>query len=131
MIDLKYHCNLILFHTSHIQQYRLTKDFSNKMSLHWSTTQLFSLSQKFSSMFRLRVDIEVHNAKSDKQNEREQRDKNVICVGGLDFERDDFFFIFRALISKSWWTCCWNTDMPCIYLLDASKVCLSTWNDLI
>ena len=53
-------------------------------------------------MFRLRVDIEVHNAKSDKQNEREQRDKNVICVGGLDFERDDFFFIFRALISKSW-----------------------------
>ena len=53
-------------------------------------------------MFRLRVDIEVHNAKSDKQNEREQKNKNIICVGGLDFERDDFFFyIFRALISKS------------------------------
>ena len=85
------------------------------------------------------IDVSIENRywtaqqKSVKQSEREQRSKNVIYVGDLDFERDDFFFILRALTRKSGWTCCWNTDMSCIliYLLDASIVCLSTSNNLI
>ena len=83
------------------------------------------------------IDVSIENRywtaqqKSVKQSEREQRSKNVIYVGDLDFERDDFFFMLRALIRKSGWTCCWNTDMSCIYLLDASIVCLSTSDDLI
>ena len=83
----------------HIQ---IRKNLNNKIVALIYNETLFVITKKvFSSMFRLRVDIEVHNAKSDKQNEREQKNKNIICVGGLDFERDDFFFIFRALISKS------------------------------
>ena len=101
--------------------------------MHWSVLKLlFFITKVFIiSMFRYRINVEVHNENSAKPNEREQRNKNVICFGDLDFERDDFFFILRALIRKSGWARSWNTDMPCIYMLDASEVSLSTSNNLI